>query len=219
MQNRYEVASGEDFFIRASIMGPPPNNKVIYAETKQDEETFTFTGTSMLSMAISICSLPYATAPAGTVANKFSTRIVAPDPGEYAFCFDNSQGVYSERDINFNIVLRIPPGVQAPDHLYTFSNPAPNQIPLSSSGGNNTTTAGPPSALEAGILTLNDKMYAVAKLVDYYGLRLHRHMYIGKALNDRVNYWGLVKSAAVLLWAGLCVYAIKSMFDNKGITI
>ena len=78
---RYEVASGEDFFIEATVSGPPPNKKVVYHESKLEEATYTFT---------------------------------VQEPGEHSFCFDNSHMTYSDRDINFNIVLRIPEGVLPP---------------------------------------------------------------------------------------------------------
>ena len=73
--------------------------------------------------------------------------------------------------------------------------------------------------MEAAISILADKVYIIAKLVDYYGLRIHRHIYLAERLKLNVNYYGLAKSGAVLVWACLCVYAIKSMFDSKGISI
>ncbi|TPX32822.1 hypothetical protein SmJEL517_g04113 [Synchytrium microbalum] len=180
----YEVASGEDFLIKATITGPPPSNQVIYDEGRLEDATYSFE---------------------------------VKEAGEHAFCFDNSVGESSYRDINFNIVLKIPPGVTPPeDHLYTSSNPHPS---LNTFGPSNTTATGPPSALEAGIIILSDKLYTVTKLVDYYGLRLHRHRYIADSLNDRVQYWAVCKSAALIFWSWLSVLAIRRMFSDRGISV
>ncbi|TPX41803.1 hypothetical protein SeMB42_g05405 [Synchytrium endobioticum] len=173
----YEVAAGEDFFIRATIIGPPPNNKIIYDESKLEEAAYTFT---------------------------------VEDPGEHEFCFDNSQMTYSDRDVNFNVALKIPNGVVAPeDPLYSLKNPSQTAIQNSNTTAN--ITAGPPSALEAAISVLTAKVYLTAKLVDYYGLRIHRHMYLAEKLQHTVDYYGLAKSVAVLIWAALCVYAVKTV--------
>ncbi|KAF9447069.1 hypothetical protein P691DRAFT_802980 [Macrolepiota fuliginosa MF-IS2] len=122
--------------------------------------------------------------------------LTANTVGEYAFCFENDMSTLTEKLIDFDIMVESEPRREAPAK--------PGQISEHT------------SALEESIFRLNGMLLNIKRLQKHFHTSENRGFSIVKSTQDRLFWYAIFESLAVVGMAVFQVYILQTFFTKTG---
>ncbi|KAI0653119.1 emp24/gp25L/p24 family/GOLD-domain-containing protein [Cubamyces menziesii] len=116
--------------------------------------------------------------------------------GEYSFCFENDMSTLTEKLVDFDIMVESEPRRDPPAK--------PGQI------------ADQTSALEESIFRLNGMLINIKRTQKYFHTRENRGFDIVKSTKNRMFWYTVFESLAVIAMAVIQVYVLQTFFTKTG---
>ncbi|KAM6499364.1 emp24/gp25L/p24 family/GOLD domain containing protein [Amanita muscaria] len=122
--------------------------------------------------------------------------LTANTVGEYAFCFENDMSTLTEKLVDFDIMVESEPRREPPAK--------PGQI------------AEHTSALEESVFRLNSLLLNIKRMQNYFHTRENRGFSIVKSTQNRLFWYALLESLAIVTMAITQVYVLQTFFSKTG---
>ncbi|KAA1471013.1 hypothetical protein DENSPDRAFT_836959 [Dentipellis sp. KUC8613] len=122
--------------------------------------------------------------------------LTANTVGEYAFCFENDMSTLTEKLIEFDIMVESEPRREAPAK--------PGQM------------ADHTSALEESVFRLNGMLMNIKRTQKYFHTRENRGFSIVKSTQNRLFWYAVLETLAVIGMAIFQVYVLQTFFTKTG---
>ncbi|KAL4264236.1 EMP24/GP25L family protein [Pleurotus pulmonarius] len=122
--------------------------------------------------------------------------LTANTVGEYSFCFENDMSTLTEKLVDFDIMVESEPRREAPAK--------PGQISEQT------------SALEESIFRLNGMLQNIKRTQKYYHTRENRGFSVVKSTINRLFWYTVIESLAVVGMSILQVYVLQTFFTKTG---
>ncbi|KIL58643.1 hypothetical protein M378DRAFT_170388 [Amanita muscaria Koide BX008] len=122
--------------------------------------------------------------------------LTANTVGEYAFCFENDMSTLTEKLVDFDIMVESEPRREPPAK--------PGQI------------AEHTSALEESVFRLNSLLLNIKRMQNYFHTRENRGFSIVKSTQNRLFWYALLESLAIVAMAITQVYVLQTFFSKTG---
>ncbi|KAJ8461950.1 hypothetical protein ONZ45_g18111 [Pleurotus djamor] len=132
----------------------------------------------------------------GTRERQGDYVLTANTIGEYSFCFENDMSTLTEKLVDFDIMVESEPRREAPAK--------PGQISEQT------------SALEESIFRLNGMLQNIKRTQKYFHTRENRGFSIVKSTINRLFWYALIESFAVVGMAVFQVYVLQTFFTKTG---
>ncbi|KAJ8521586.1 hypothetical protein ONZ45_g1765 [Pleurotus djamor] len=132
----------------------------------------------------------------GTRERQGDYVLTANTVGEYSFCFENDMSTLTEKLVDFDIMVESEPRREAPAK--------PGQISEQT------------SALEESIFRLNGMLQNIKRTQKYFHTRENRGFSIVKSTINRLFWYALIESFAVVGMAVFQVYVLQTFFTKTG---
>ncbi|THH15118.1 hypothetical protein EUX98_g9515 [Antrodiella citrinella] len=122
--------------------------------------------------------------------------LTANTVGEYSFCFENDMSTLTEKLLDFDIMVESEPRREPPAR--------PGQISEHT------------SALEESVFRLNGMLLNIKRTQKYFHTRENRGFDIVKATVNRLFWYAVLESIAVVGMAMVQVYVLQTFFTKTG---
>ncbi|ETW80138.1 hypothetical protein HETIRDRAFT_453109 [Heterobasidion irregulare TC 32-1] len=122
--------------------------------------------------------------------------LTANTVGEYAFCFENDMSTLTEKLVDFDIMVESEPRRDAPAKPAQLSEHT--------------------SALEESIFRLNGMLLNVKRTQKYFHTRENRGFSIVKSTQNRLFWYAIIETLAVIGMAVFQVYVLQTFFTKTG---
>ncbi|KAF8888986.1 emp24/gp25L/p24 family/GOLD-domain-containing protein [Infundibulicybe gibba] len=122
--------------------------------------------------------------------------LTANTVGEYAFCFENDMSTLTEKLVDFDIMVESEPRREAPAKPGKISEHT--------------------SALEESIFRLNGMLMNIKRTQKYFHTRENRGFSIVKSTQNRLFWYAVFESLAVIGMAVFQVYVLQTFFTKTG---
>ncbi|TFY57459.1 hypothetical protein EVG20_g8538 [Dentipellis fragilis] len=122
--------------------------------------------------------------------------LTANTVGEYAFCFENDMSTLTEKLIEFDIMVESEPRREAPAKPGQMSDHT--------------------SALEESIFRLNGMLMNIKRTQKYFHTRENRGFSIVKSTQNRLFWYAVLETLAVIGMAIFQVYVLQTFFTKTG---
>jgi len=116
--------------------------------------------------------------------------------GEYSFCFENDMSTLTEKLVDFDIMVESEPRRDPPAK--------PGQI------------AEHTSALEESVFRLNGMLMNIKRTQKHFHTRENRGFSIVKSTQNRLFWYGVLESLAIISMAVFQVYVLQTFFTKTG---
>ncbi|KAF9268175.1 hypothetical protein L218DRAFT_892986 [Marasmius fiardii PR-910] len=116
--------------------------------------------------------------------------------GEYAFCFENDMSSFTEKLVDFDIMVESEPRREAPAKQGQISDHT--------------------SALEESIFRLNGMLMSIKRDQKYFHTRENRGFSIVKSTQSRLFWYAVVESITIVGMAVFQVYVLQTFFTRTG---
>ncbi|KAI8148829.1 emp24/gp25L/p24 family/GOLD-domain-containing protein [Fennellomyces sp. T-0311] len=116
--------------------------------------------------------------------------------GEYSFCFSNDMSTFAEKLVDFEITLEheVRPNYQKPS-----SSQQPEGF----------------NAMEESLFRLSGSLTSVARTQKYFRTRENRNSSTVISTENRIFWFALLESVAIIVMAGLQVFVVRNFFSVK----
>jgi protein ERP2 len=116
--------------------------------------------------------------------------------GEYAFCFENDMSTLTEKLVDFDIMVESEPRREAPAKAGQISEHT--------------------SALEESVFRLNSLLIGIKRMQNYFHTRENRGFSIVKSTQNRLFWYAILESLAIVTMAVTQVYVLQTFFSKTG---
>ncbi|KAI9439421.1 emp24/gp25L/p24 family/GOLD-domain-containing protein [Lactarius psammicola] len=120
--------------------------------------------------------------------------LTANSVGEYAFCFENDMSTLTDKLVDFDIMVESEPRREAPAR--------PGQVSEQT------------SALEESIYRLSSLLMSIKRTQKYFHTRENRGFSTVKSTQDRLFWYAVFETLAVIAMAVLQVYVLQTFFTK-----
>lgn len=116
--------------------------------------------------------------------------------GEYSFCFENDMSSFTEKLVDFDIMVESEPRREPPAKATQLSDHT--------------------SALEESVYKLKSMLATVERTQKYFHTRENRGFSLVKSTQNKLFWYGVIESLAIVSMAVFQVYVLQNFFIGTG---
>ncbi|KAJ1303815.1 hypothetical protein OPQ81_008237 [Rhizoctonia solani] len=116
--------------------------------------------------------------------------------GEYSFCFENDMSSFTEKLVDFDIMVESEPRREPPARASQLSDHT--------------------SALEESVYKLKSMLATVERTQKYFHTRENRGFSLVKSTQNKLFWYAVLESLAIVCMAVFQVYVLQNFFKNTG---